>query len=176
MASAGAPEEIPPASPAAPADAAVLAAPGPPPWRQLIILLAAAAAVGIVIAIIAGSSPPPPPVPELPEAELRALSHRPDLVARGRALWGNCVGCHGLQGQGVQGPNLRDDYWLHGSRMTDICRSIRDGYPQKGMPAWGAVGIVADDVHALAAYVVSLHGSEDGTGKKPEGVRAPIDY
>ncbi len=139
-------------------------------------MCAGAAILGLALAVIAAARPRGPPPPELSEHELRALAHDPALIARGKDLWRNCVGCHGVWGQGAKGPNLRDDWWLHGSDMRDICRSIRDGYPTKGMPSWGALGIAPEDLHALAAYVVSLHGSEDGTGKAHEGALAPITY
>ena len=88
-----------------------------------------------------------------------------------------CVGCHGIDGRGVQGPNLCDDYWLHGSDVKDLCQSISEGVPLKGMPSWRITGAMGpDDILALAAYVVSLRGSDHGQGKAPEGVLAPITY
>jgi mono/diheme cytochrome c family protein len=100
------------------------------------------------------------------------------MIARGKALWFNCQSCHGAFGEGAQlGPNLRDDYWLKGSDMRDLIRSIGDGATAKGMPQWRLVqGITRDDIRALAAYVVSLHGTENGSGKPPEGKLQPITY
>ncbi len=151
-----------------PADAAHAAARRPlGPTGLVVILCAGAAVVGLALALLMAAAPRAPPPPELSEAVLRTLAHDPELIARGKALWGNCVGCHGVWGQGVKGPNLRDDWWLHGSNMRDICRSIRDGYPLKGMPSWGAAGITPDDLHALAAYVVSLHGQRGRQSARP---------
>ncbi len=148
------------------------------PWLLLLLASSGALAAGLVAGALTIGRKTPPIIPyvELAEADLRRLAHDPQVVARGQLLWGNCVGCHGLQGQGALGPNLRDDYWLHGSDMRDLCRSIREGFPLKGMPAWGATGIPPEDIHALAAYVASLHGSDDGHGKAPEGVRQPITW
>src|SRR4051812_24931874 len=77
---------------------------------------AIAVAGGVVLMLLALPAPPPPaPEPELSEADLRKLVHDPAVIERGRALWSNCVVCHGAKGEGAQGPNLRDDFWLHGS-------------------------------------------------------------
>jgi mono/diheme cytochrome c family protein len=150
---------------------------GPPAWRWWLLALLVAPAV-LLGALLARAGPAPPPLPPPDETTLRRLAHDPQAIARGHALWGNCAGCHGLLGQGAQCPNLRDDAWLHGSRMQDLCRSITDGFPLKGMPAWGSsgYGMQPDDVQALAAYIASLHGSEDGSGKAPEGKVEPIRY
>ena len=140
-------------------------------------------AVGVLIAIVIGAifaftpaAPAAPTVPEPDEEHLRALARDPAVVAAGAALFPKyCAACHGAQGQGLLGPNLRDNYWLHGSDMGDIVKSIRDGYPARGMYAWSAY-YTPDQIHALAAFVANLHGTEDGTGKAPEGVSAPITY
>ena len=34
------------------------------------------------------------------------------------------------------GPNLTDDYWLHSGGMPDIFKSIKYGWPDKGMKSW----------------------------------------
>jgi mono/diheme cytochrome c family protein len=142
---------------------------------------AIAAAVGVVLMVLALPSPPPPvpPEPEPSEPELRKLVHDSTVVEEGRALWGNCVTCHGGRGEGGQGPNLRDDFWLHGSDMTDLVRDIADGAPMARpvpMPSWRLAGLKPTQIRALAAYVASLHGTDDGKGKMAEGKEAPISY
>lgn len=110
------------------------------------------------------------------EATLRTLAENPALIAHGRTLFTrNCTLCHGTTGQGSVGPNLRDDHWLKGSDLTHISESIANGNPAKGMAAWSAVMKPAD-LHALAAFIASLQGSEDGSGKKPEGTPQPMTW
>jgi len=170
-------------APPPPQDASALPPTRPPLravwYRRRYLLLAMLVVVASVtgIALAGPGAPPAPPPPPRTETELRTLVHDPGRIARGRELWGNCVGCHGIDGHGVQGPNLCDDYWLHGSDVTDLCTSISEGVPLKGMPSWRITGAMGpDDILALAAYVVSLHGSDHGQGKAPEGVLAPISY
>ena len=43
----------------------------------------------------------------------------------------NCVQCHADKGQGLIGPNLTDDYWIHGSNFVDSLRVIWNGVPSK---------------------------------------------
>ena len=110
------------------------------------------------------------------EDELRGQARDPALIARGRVLFQrNCTLCHGTAGQGLVGPNLRDEHWLKGSDLQRICESIANGDPAKGMAAWSAV-LPPDDLHALAAFIASLQGSEDGRGKAAEGTRQPMTW
>jgi glucose/arabinose dehydrogenase len=49
-----------------------------------------------------------------------------------------CAGCHGPNLVGGSAPNLIDSIWVHGSSDEDIRKSIRDGFPQKGMVGYGS--------------------------------------
>jgi len=44
-----------------------------------------------------------------------------------------CAGCHGTNLAGGSAPNLLDTAWVHGSSDAEILKSIREGFPQKGM-------------------------------------------
>jgi len=84
-----------------------------------------------------------------------------------RTFISTCAPCHGLEGQGIVGPNLTDGFWLHGAKPVDIHTSITNGYPDKGMRPWGPVLGVAR-VRAVAAFVVSIKG-QNRTGRPPQG-------
>src|SRR3954451_24604097 len=46
-----------------------------------------------------------------------------------------CATCHGSStAKGPVGPSLFDEEWAHGADDESIAKSIRDGYPEKGMP------------------------------------------
>ena len=80
-----------------------------------------------------------------------------------------CVTCHGENGEGSVGPNLTDSYWIHSQGdIAGILYSIRTGFPEKGMPPWGPV-IPREDHAKLAAYVITLQGTEPPNPKAPEG-------
>lgn len=89
-------------------------------------------------------------------------------ISEGSTLWAtNCIACH-LQGQGLVGPNLTDDYWIHGGELKDIYHVITEGVPAKGMIAWKD-SFAPEQIAQLTAYVWSLHGKELPNPKAPEG-------
>jgi cytochrome c oxidase cbb3-type subunit 3 len=79
----------------------------------------------------------------------------------------SCVGCHLADGSGQVGPNLTDDFQIHGARRLDLYLTIRDGVPAKGMISWGAT-MKDREMAAVAAYVSTLRG-KNLPGKPAEG-------
>jgi cytochrome c oxidase cbb3-type subunit 3 len=107
---------------------------------------------------------------DVTEELLAGYATDPAIVASGEKLFAqNCVGCHKADGSGEVGPNLTDDFQIHGIGRLDLYRTIRDGVPAKGMISWGAT-LQPRDMAALAAYVSTLRG-RNLPGKAPEGGR-----
>jgi cytochrome c oxidase cbb3-type subunit III len=99
-----------------------------------------------------------------------ALAKNAAAMASAKEIFATrCAACHGPQGQGIIGPNLTDDYWLHGGKPTEILHTITDGIPEKGMVPWKDQ-LKADELSAMAAYVLTLHGSNPPNPKAPQGV------
>ncbi len=82
----------------------------------------------------------------------------------------NCLACHGAQGQGLVGPNLTDDYWLHGGKIKDVFKTIEYGVPDKGMPTWEKQ-LTPKQIADVANYVKSLHGTNPPGAKEPQGTK-----
>ena len=82
----------------------------------------------------------------------------------------NCVTCHGQHGEGIVGPNLTDDYWIHGGGIKNIFTTIKYGVPAKGMISW-QTQLAPKKMQAVASYVISLHGTNPPNGKAPEGTK-----
>ncbi|ROL59346.1 cytochrome oxidase subunit III, partial [Bacteroidetes/Chlorobi group bacterium ChocPot_Mid] len=80
----------------------------------------------------------------------------------------NCAACHGAMGEGGIGPNLPDNYWIHGNGINNIAKTIALGVPEKGMISWKAT-FKSNDILALASYVMSLHGTNPPNPKAPQG-------
>ena len=104
-----------------------------------------------------------------PEA-LLALMTDPAAMAIGKQTYTtNCVSCHGADGGGLIGPNLTDKFWLHGSTMLDIYKTIANGVLDKGMPPWSKI-LKPEQVRDVTAYVESLKGTTPATSKAAQGV------
>jgi cytochrome c oxidase cbb3-type subunit 3 len=79
-----------------------------------------------------------------------------------------CVACHMATGGGGVGPNLTDDYWLHGGNIKDIFKTIKYGYPDKGMQAWESTYSPVQ-IQQLASYIKSLKGTNPPNAKAAQG-------
>jgi cytochrome c oxidase cbb3-type subunit III len=80
----------------------------------------------------------------------------------------SCVACHMADGGGGIGPNLTDEYWLHGGGLNDIYKTIKIGYPDKGMQSWQSMYSPAQ-MRNLTSFVKSLKGTKPATPKAPQG-------
>jgi cytochrome c oxidase cbb3-type subunit 3 len=105
-----------------------------------------------------------------------ALTDRASL-AKGKAIFEGpdnvCSSCHRPDLGGLVGPNLTDDYWLHGCSMAEIATSIKAGYPQKGMLPFGTGKPLTDEqVVLVASYVVSKRGTSP---PEPKAIDAERD-
>ena len=115
------------------------------------------------------------PRPAPSDDVLRALAADPKERDAGKSVFlTNCMPCHRADAGGVIGPNLTDDFWIHGGRPGDIHRAIAGGVLDKGMPAWSAV-LAPGDVDRVAAYVVSVHGTKPRDPKPPQGEPVPAE-
>jgi len=83
-----------------------------------------------------------------------------------------CAPCHRADGGGLVGPNLCDDYWIHGSNFVDNLRTIINGVPEKGMLTWKGI-LKPNDIHAVASYIYTLRGTKPPNAKLPENQQGP---
>lgn len=91
------------------------------------------------------------------------------LVANGKAIFlVNCVACHGEKGQGIVGPNLTDEFWLHGGSINDIFKSVKYGIPAKGMASWEK-NLSAKNIAEVVNFIESLKGTHPANAKAPQG-------
>lgn len=78
-----------------------------------------------------------------------------------------CAPCHRDDGGGLVGPNLTDDFWIHGPKFSDNLKVIWNGVPDKGMVSWKGV-LQPRDIHAVASYIHTLRGTKPPNPKPPE--------
>src|SRR5690606_4951634 len=79
----------------------------------------------------------------------------------------NCGMCHGNQGEGLIGPNLTDEFWLHGGEVGDIFRTIKYAVPEYGMVPWEA-NLTPAQIAQVSNFILSLEGTNLPSGKAPE--------
>lgn len=80
----------------------------------------------------------------------------------------NCAACHGRAGEGGVGPNLTDDYWVHEGDIKGIFKTIKFGWPEKGMKAWQQ-DLSAKQILEISSYVKSLRGTNPPNAKEKQG-------
>jgi cytochrome c oxidase cbb3-type subunit 3 len=102
------------------------------------------------------------------EDKLVALSDAASLEEGKAVFMENCQACHGKLAEGGMGPNLTDNYWLHKGGIKDIYRSIKLGWPEKGMKAWEQ-DLGAKKIQKVSSYILSLKGSNPPNAKDPQG-------
>ncbi len=96
-------------------------------------------------------------------------------LASGENLYSQyCVACHMDKGQGNIGPNLTDDYWIHGGSIQEVFSVIKYG-AQNGMKSWQDE-LNPIQMQQVASYVMSLELVAPPEGKDPQGdLVAPME-
>lgn len=79
-----------------------------------------------------------------------------------------CAPCHQASGAGSVGPNLTDEYWIHGGSINDIFRTIKYGVPEKGMIPWQGI-LTPEEMQAIASWIMDLQGTNPEGGLPPQG-------
>ena len=105
----------------------------------------------------------PPPTPEVSQAKLLDPELQARITEGKRTFMVHCVECHGNGGMGGMGPNLTDEFTLHGGKLEDFAATITNGVGGAGMPRWGTK-LSPERIGDLAEYIYSI------TGSKPTGV------
>lgn len=102
------------------------------------------------------------------ETNVIAMTDAADLDA-GKALFQEkCAVCHLADGGGQVGPNLTDEYWLHGGGVKEIFKTIKYGVTEKGMQSWQK-DLNPKQMQQLASFILTLQGTKPATPKEPQG-------
>lgn len=104
------------------------------------------------------------------ESNVELLTSEADLADGQRIFMSLCASCHGKEGEGMVGlgPNMTDDYYIHGGGIKNVFRTVKYGVPEKGMISWQAQ-LQPSSMQKVASYMVSLRGNKVENGKAPEG-------
>ncbi|MCC5946255.1 MAG: c-type cytochrome [Bernardetiaceae bacterium] len=103
------------------------------------------------------------------EKSVTALPEGDAGIANGKKIYmDNCRACHGDLGQGGVGPNLTDEYWIHGGDIKDIFRIVKYGVTEKGMLAWQSQ-LSPKEMQEVSSYILTLQGTNPPNAKEPQG-------
>lgn len=99
---------------------------------------------------------------------MEAFTDDANLASGKEVYMTHCMPCHGVHGEGTVGPNMTDEYWVHGGTMKDIVNTINVGVPAKGMISWKPV-LNPLQIKQVSSYILSLQGTNPPNPKAPEG-------
>lgn len=107
---------------------------------------------------------------EATEASLANLMSNAAMMTDASQLFvQRCAQCHGNKGEGLIGPNLTDNYWLHGdASLMSIYKVVSDGVQSKGMPPWNKL-LRPIELGKVSAYIGTLRGTNVAGPKGQEG-------
>jgi cytochrome c oxidase cbb3-type subunit 3 len=108
------------------------------------------------------------PVAAIDENNIEATTDALALADGKQTFLTTCASCHRKDGGGDIGPNLTDEYWLHGGTIKDVFKVVRHGVAGTNMIAWEGV-ISPEKMKNVSSYVLTLQGSNPANPKKPQG-------
>jgi glucose/arabinose dehydrogenase len=78
----------------------------------------------------------------------------------------HCAVCHGREARGGQGPSLLSPVYAHGVDDPRVTRTIRDGFPDGGMPGFGSV-LSEQEIAALVAWLRQKRAEAPPSTRQP---------
>lgn len=104
------------------------------------------------------------------ETSVEFDSSTPTIEAGMELYAGNCAACHAMDGGGGVGPNLTDEYWIHGADIKDVFSVVKYGVIEKGMIPWQDQ-LSPEQMQQVSSYVLTLQGTTPANPKEPQGER-----
>lgn len=97
------------------------------------------------------------------------------VIEKAKALYTqNCAACHAADGGGSVGPNLTDEYWIHGGSLQDIFKVIKYGVQEKGMIPWQDK-LSPEEIQNVSSFILTLQGTTPANPKAPQGEKYEAD-
>ena len=99
-------------------------------------------------------------------------------LAAGKVLFEGdnlCSTCHKDDMGGLVGPNLTDEYWIHGCSIEEITTNITTGFPDMGMLPYGNNTKLSDEqLVQVASYIISKKGTKPAEPKEIDPAREVV--
>jgi len=91
-------------------------------------------------------------------------------LTSGEETWGKiCSACHLADGGGLVGPNMTDNYWIHGNTVEDLYEIVEKGVIEKGMIPYKDQLSPQKRLEVVSYILVKLQGTTPANPKEPEG-------
>jgi cytochrome c oxidase cbb3-type subunit 3 len=91
-------------------------------------------------------------------------------LAKGSEIWHKmCAACHLADGGGLVGPNMTDNYWIHGNTVQDLYNVVTNGVISKGMLSYKDQLSDKARLDVVSYILVKLHGTKPANPKAPQG-------
>jgi len=91
-------------------------------------------------------------------------------LTAGQATWNKiCAACHLPDGGGLVGPNMTDDYWIHGNTVEDLYTIVTDGVIAKGMLPYKDQLSKKERLEVISYILLKIHGTTPANPKAPQG-------
>ena len=104
------------------------------------------------------------------ESNVKVIADAKQLTEGKTLFTAKCAVCHREDAGGSVGPNLTDEFWLHGGQVSDIFKTIKYGVTGKGMISWEK-SLNGLQMAELASYILTLQGSNPLAPKAPQGTK-----
>lgn len=97
------------------------------------------------------------------------LTDASDLEA-GKEIWvKTCAACHLVDGGGLVGPNMTDNYWIHGNSVEELYKIVSDGLIEKGMIPYNTQLSKKARLEVVSYILTDMVGTTPATPKEPQG-------
>ena len=91
-------------------------------------------------------------------------------IAAGKETWTKiCSACHLVDGGGIVGPNMTDNFWIHGNTVEDLYTIVTNGVIEKGMIPYNTQLSDKARLQVVSYILTDIVGSTPATAKAPEG-------
>jgi len=134
------------------------------------LLLLAVLGLGVARPQVAAQNPPGAP----PAAATFSGVYGPADIAYGARLYdAQCTTCHGANGDGVGGVDLRSGKFRNGATDQDLLRVITTGIPGTGMQAFR---LDAAEITGIIAFIRNMNAFDRGSIKTGDAARGRATF
>jgi mono/diheme cytochrome c family protein len=118
--------------------------------------------------------------PEIASAPMPVVAGQADAALGAPVYLKHCSPCHGIEGQGVDAPALRNNEYIQTSGDQNVLTTIASGRPDTEMPAWLQANggpLTGGQITNVVAYLHTLQGVSPlptSTPLPPEPTETPL--